>query len=212
MPLRWNIAQAAEIRWWKSYLRNKPVHDYLSWKTNYWRDFLKTIGVSPTSGMTILDAGCGPAGIFSILNGQDVTAVDPLLEKYEDQLDHFRSEDYHWTTFVASPLEEFIEPVKFDLIFCLNAINHVKDIDLCLSNLETSLKDGGTLVMSIDSHNHQAWKHLFRLLPGDILHPHQYDLEEYNQMLRNQQLTVQSTHHLKHEYFFDYYAIVARKP
>ncbi len=211
MPLRWNIAQAAEIRWWKSYLRNKPIEDYLGWKTNYWRDFLKTIRVSPSPGMRILDAGCGPAGIFTILQDQQVTAVDPLLEKYDEQLDHFRPADYPWTTFITSPLEQYCQQTEFDLIFCLNAINHVKDIYLCLTNLVTSLKAGGTLVMSIDSHNHQIWKHVFRMLPGDILHPHQFDLEEYSQMLIDKHLEVQSTHHLKKEYFFDYYAIVAKK-
>ena len=32
--------------------------------------------------------------------------------------------------------------------------------------------------------NFQLLKYIFRLLPGDILHPHQFDLEEYKGMLK----------------------------
>ena len=44
-------------------------------------------------------------------------------------------------------------------------------------------KSGGKLIVSIDAHNYQLFKHVFRLITGDILHPHQYDLKEYKKML-----------------------------
>ncbi len=98
MALRWNIAQAAEIRWWQSYLRNKPVKEYLDWKTAYWRDFLDHLELNIEGSKSILDAGCGPAGRFTILKDHQVTAIDPLLEKYKS-LDHFDPSMYPWTTF-----------------------------------------------------------------------------------------------------------------
>ena len=46
MTLRWKIAQAAEIRWWQRYLKNKPTADYAAWKRQYWRDLLTEIGLN----------------------------------------------------------------------------------------------------------------------------------------------------------------------
>ena len=46
MTFRWKIAQAAEIRWWQRYLKNKPTADYAVWKTDYWQILLAEIGLS----------------------------------------------------------------------------------------------------------------------------------------------------------------------
>jgi hypothetical protein len=96
MSFRWKIAQAAEIRWWQSYLKNKPTTDYAVWKTKYWQDLLAEIGLatSITEGSKILDAGCGPAGIFMIFKNHAVDALDPLLDGYEAKLPHFKRENY----------------------------------------------------------------------------------------------------------------------
>ena len=57
--------------------------------------------------------------------------------------------------------------------------------------------DSGTLVLSIDAHNFSFFKHLFRLMPGDILHPHQYDLTEYKTFLEKQGFEILKTELLK---------------
>ena len=69
-------------------------------------------------------------------------------------------------------LEDFESPKNYDKVFCLNAINHVEDLGLCFDKLVQFTRSGGTLIVSIDAHNYQLFKHVFRLLPGDILHPH----------------------------------------
>ena len=92
MNLRWKIAQAAEIRWWQRYLKNKDTGDYATWKKAYWTKLLSEIGLSAllnpnTAAQKILDAGCGPAGIFMVLTPQhQLTALDPLLNDYEKKL------------------------------------------------------------------------------------------------------------------------------
>ena len=214
MTFRWKIAQAAEIRWWQSYLKNKPTTDYALWKTKYWQDLLAEIGLSDTlkTNTRILDAGCGPAGIFMIFKNQDVDALDPLLNDYAAKLPHFRRENYPNVHFFSQPLESFSDKKSlYDTVFCLNAINHVADLDTALDVLVDATKTGGTLVVSIDAHNYSFLKKIFQALPGDVLHPHQFDLKEYSNMLEMRGCRIERTLLKKSEFVFNYYVLVATK-
>ncbi len=210
--LRWKLAQYFEKRWWKNYLRNKTVDDYKLWKKNYWNDLLNRVGETGLlqPGKKVLDAGCGPAGIFIVLEKQSVTAVDPLLNEYEKQLQHFGKSDYPNVEFVNSPLENFRREKYFDVIFCMNAVNHVQDYDLSMNNLIESLMPHGIFVFTIDAHNFSFFKYLFRAVPGDILHPHQYDLNEYKLQLITRGINILKVIELKKEFFFNHYLIVGK--
>lgn len=211
MKLRWKIAQAAEIRWWQNYLNKKNKSEYLAWKKDYWNSFLKDCNLKIPKKANCLDAGCGPAGIFTVLTQQTVDAVDPLLHSYQTKLDHFSTNDYPTVNFIATPLEHFTSKKPYDYVFCLNAINHVSDLDQCWDQLFAATQKGGTLIVSIDAHNHRFLKHLFRAIPGDILHPHQYDLKEYEAMLTTRGGKIVKTIHKDKAFFFDYYVLVVEK-
>jgi 2-polyprenyl-3-methyl-5-hydroxy-6-metoxy-1,4-benzoquinol methylase len=214
MTFRWKIAQAAEIRWWQSYLKNKPTTDYAVWKTKYWQNLLAEIGLttSITEGSKILDAGCGPAGIFMIFNNHKVDALDPLLDDYEAKLPHFKRENYPNVQFFSQPLESFSDKKSiYDTVFCLNAINHVADLQQAFDVLVDATKSGGTLVVSIDAHNYSFLKTIFQALPGDVLHPHQFDLAEYSAMLTSRGCRIERTLLKKSEFIFNYYVLVATK-
>jgi 2-polyprenyl-6-hydroxyphenyl methylase/3-demethylubiquinone-9 3-methyltransferase len=211
---RWNIAQSAERKWWQRYLKNKNVNEYLSWKKKYWQDFLTQC--QPyfnllSADASILDAGCGPSGIFIQFPQHAVTAFDPLLDAYEKDLPHFKKDNYPNVSFITSSIEKFSANKKYDYIFCLNAINHVQDIQKGYDKLIEYLRPNGILIVSIDAHNYSFFKFLFKLLPGDILHPHQYNVTEYNQFITNRGLQILATKKLKHEFFFDYYVQIAQK-
>lgn len=208
MNLRWKIAQAAEIRWWQGYLKNKNKDEYLAWKRAYWEKFLQDCELQIPVGATCLDAGCGPAGVFMVLNEQKVTAIDPLLDSYKEKLNHFNPSDYPSTNFITTPLEDFKPKEPYDYVFCLNAINHVADLEQCWEQLFAATKKGGTLIVSIDAHNHGFFKRLFRLIPGDILHPHQYNLKEYEEMLTKRGGKILKTVRKGKGFFFDYYVLV----
>jgi SAM-dependent methyltransferase len=237
MTFRWKIAQAAEIRWWQGYLKNKPTTDYAVWKTKYWQDLLTEIGLDAiytegssselkiknlelkkgenavyTEGSRILDAGCGPAGIFMIFKNQKVDALDPLLDEYEAKLPHFRRENYPNVQFFSQPLESFSDKKSiYDTVFCLNAINHVADLQRAFDVLVDATKSGSTLVVSIDAHNYRFLKTIFQALPGDVLHPHQFDLAEYSAMLTSRGCRIERTILKKSEFIFNYYVLVATK-
>jgi SAM-dependent methyltransferase len=181
MQTKWPLAQWAEIRWWRRYLKNKPPAAYLDWKLKYWRRFLEETGVAIAPGARVLDAGCGPAGVFMALPDCQVDAVDPLLGRYRS-LPHFREEDYPWARFHDAPLERFSPEGSYDLAFCLNALNHMRDVRQSAARLFEALKPGATLVLSIDAHKYGYMRKLFRLLPLDVLHPYQETLAGYEKL------------------------------
>jgi SAM-dependent methyltransferase len=212
MSLRWRIAQWCEWRWWRRYLAPKDKATYIAWKRTYWLDLLARIAdvlpIQPTD--TIADIGCGPAGIYLALDQQPVTAVDPLLELYRDKLPFFNPLDYPHARFVSSSLECYSPSETYDVIFCMNAINHVSDIALAYDRLIACAHSGSYIVMTVDAHRYPLLKRLFRLIPGDILHPHQYDLAEYEAMLTSRGCTVLRSLWHRPENVFDHYILVAR--
>jgi len=212
-PVKWRLAQFLELLWWKNYLSDKSESDYLNWKREYWKNFLNSISdVLPIHNYSnILDAGCGPAGIFTILANHQVTAIDPLLDKYQHGIAHFNPLNYPQVSFFSIPIEQLQAKNEYDIVFCLNAINHVADIQKAMYRLADSVKTGGYLVLSIDAHRYNFLKYLFRLFPGDVLHPHQHKLSGYLQMIGQYPFTILKTHCLKQSLIFNYWVIVAQK-
>ncbi|MGB1248939.1 MAG: class I SAM-dependent methyltransferase, partial [Chitinophagales bacterium] len=212
MSFRWKIAQWFERRWWKNYLKKKTPTDYLTWKKNYWNGFLQEINLSlEKTEAPIIDIGCGPAGIFTIFQNEKITALDPLLEQYEKDLLIFDKEKYPQTSFITQDFETATIKEKYTTVFCLNAINHFHDLKNSLQKLNNITSLNGKLILSIDAHNHSFFKHLFRLLPLDILHPHQYDLVEYTAMLEENGFEIKGKFCQKKAFFFDYWVLTAEK-
>ena len=209
--LRWRVAQYLERRWWQRYLRGKLPADYLRDKKAYWKRTLDQLDWPPVLGRKVLDAGCGPAGVYIYLNGiETVTALDPLLENYEAELNIFRREDYPNVKFLAQPLEDpFDDEPAFDAIYCFNAINHVADWDAAIDTLTAHARPGTRLLMTSDVHRHKLLLPIFKALPGDALHPQQHGPEAYRNALQQRGWRIEREHLLRRESIFDYTAWVA---
>jgi len=210
--LRWKIAQYFEKKWWKNYLGNRDPIEYDQWKRNYWLGFLDKISnwVKLSPGESYIDMGCGPAGIFMVLPGK-VTAVDPLLESYKNQLPYFNPVNFENVFFQSARVEDYIGVEQYDIVFSLNVINHVTDIKKATGTLYNYCKTGGKLVLSADAHNFTFLKTVFRFLHIDILHPHQLTLNEYKRLLENAGFEILGNKCLKKGFIFDYIVFVAQK-
>jgi len=231
MSLRWKIAQWFELRWWKNYLSSKDKEKYLIWKKNYWKEILLKVAeiVELDSSKSICDFGCGPAGSFIAISQNKITAIDPLIYEYEKRTSFFRNSDYPNTTFVRSTIEDFVpesqtcqvssrnlrtwqvSPHKYDLVFCMNAINHIQHIELGFDKMKEVCADGGSIIITVDAHNFKLLKYLFHLIPWDILHPHQYTLKEYQFFLEKNGWHIVKSKLLKKGLLFDHYLLAANK-
>ncbi|MEM9835884.1 MAG: class I SAM-dependent methyltransferase [Bacteroidota bacterium] len=211
--LRWRLAQFLELRWWKHYLKGKSQVDYLADKRSYWKKVLQQLAYAPKENDRVLDAGCGPAGIFILLHDQQrVTALDPLLDDYATALTVFDPKDYPEVHFTNASIEKAIlDQAPFDVIYCFNAINHVNDWSLALDQLTAWSAPNTVLILASDVHRHPWLLPIFRALPGDALHPHQHRAEDYRKALIERGWTIVNEQLLRRELIFDYRAWVLVK-
>lgn len=158
---------------------------------------------------SVLDAGCGPAGVFIICNNPVVYALDPLLPKYEKHLSHFDTQHWPHIHFLAMALEDWIPERTFDLVFCLNAINHSRNLKQSIEVLRQTLQPGGKLILSTDTHKYEFLCRIFQWLPGDILHPHQYTQKAYRSFLEQAGFTIERSFVSREGRIFDYAVFVA---
>lgn len=207
--LRWRIAQWGELLWWKQYLKSKSPGTYLQWKTAYWSDFLKKTDSCPLPDSTILDAGCGPAGIFLVFPHHKVVAIDPLLDRYEQNLQHFSKAEFPYTEFVTINMELYQPGKVFDWVFCINAINHVADLRSSMLRLANLTRKGGTLVISTDMHRFSLPRFFFRMWPWDLLHPQQLRLKDFENEMASAGFEIVHKYQLKKGLIFDYWAFKA---
>ncbi|MBB4078136.1 2-polyprenyl-6-hydroxyphenyl methylase/3-demethylubiquinone-9 3-methyltransferase [Lewinella aquimaris] len=205
---RWRVAQSLEHRWWRRYLHGQSPRAYLTAKNEYWRKLLAQLDWPVEDGLRVLDAGCGPAGIFMHLHDrQRVTAVDPLLSRYES-LDIFARNRYPDVDFRELPLEQLVPAAPFDAIYCINAINHVSDWAGSLDALTAAARPGTRLLLTSDVHRHDWLQPVFRMLPGDLLHPQQHAATDYRTALTSRGWTIGREEVLRTERIFVYRAWV----
>ncbi|MBK9291645.1 MAG: methyltransferase domain-containing protein [Bacteroidetes bacterium] len=208
---KWKLAQYLESRWWRWYLHKKDPEAYYRWKLNYWENFLKILEphlhLSPQG--KYLDLGCGPAGVFMALPGKP-TAVDPLLDKYKRLFPTAFEKTHGKVEFHAAKAEEYASVSRFDVVFCLNVINHVEHIGLALHNMRRLIKADGLLVISVDEHRWRVCHAIFRWLPLDVLHPYQLVRQEFEKLLHDNGFEVKHDIVLKKAPIFQYRLWIAK--
>lgn len=204
--IRWRIAQFFELKWWQSYLKDQEPETYLTWKKKYWTKFLKEIDIQPSG--RILDIGCGPTGIFMANETEEGVAIDPLIQKYEKITSIFKPSFYPNFSFNNCTWEEFNSKDTFDYVFAINAFNHFSDLKKSIK--KASKYSNKYLILSSDVHNYTFLRFLFRLFPGDILHPQQDQLSDYLRILE-EDFILEKKKTLKKGLIFNYVVLVLKK-
>jgi 2-polyprenyl-6-hydroxyphenyl methylase/3-demethylubiquinone-9 3-methyltransferase len=168
--------EALASRWWDQGSEFKPLHDINPLRANY-------IDLhSPVASQRLVDVGCG-GGILAesmALRGAAVTGIDmgeaPLSVAKLHQLESGVSVDY-----IQSTAEELAakEPGGFDIVCCLEMLEHVPDPGSVIRACAELAKPGGALYFSTINRNPKAYlfaivgaEHILRLLPAGT---HEYD-------------------------------------
>ncbi len=165
------IAKFNELasRWWDRNSEFKPLHDINPLRANYVDQY------SPVAGKTLVDVGCG-GGILAesmAQRGATVTGIDmgeaPLAVARIHQLESGVEVDYRQTT--AENLAEE-SPGSFDVVCCLEMLEHVPDPAAVVQACADLCKPGGNLYFSTINRNPKAYlfaivgaEYVLRLLP-----------------------------------------------
>jgi SAM-dependent methyltransferase len=122
------------------------------------RAFVRTLGRAARA----LDVGCGDGRLTAELDAAELTAADVsrvALERARQRLPGARIAELE----PDAPLP--FEDGAFDLVLCAETIEHVRDVQLLLSEARRVLRPGGTLALTTP-----AVRPLVR--PPDPLSPH----------------------------------------
>ncbi len=168
-PLEVAKFEALAHRWWDRESEFKPLHDINPLRVN-WIDQR-----APLAGKKVLDVGCG-GGILSeamAQRGAQVTGIDmgeaPLSVARLHQLESALEINYQQTT--AEQLAEQM-PGQFDVVTCLEMLEHVPDPASIIAACARLVKPGGQVFFSTINRNPKAFmlavvgaEYLLRMLP-----------------------------------------------
>ncbi len=165
------IAKFEELasRWWDPNSEFKPLHDINPLRLDY---IDQRAGLK---GKRVVDVGCG-GGILSegmALRGAQVMGIDmgeaPLSVARLHLLESGAEVDYQQTT--AERLADEI-PGRFDIVTCLEMLEHVPDPASVIASCARLVKPGGDVFFSTINRNPRSYlfaiigaEYLLRLLP-----------------------------------------------
>lgn len=161
--------EALAHRWWDMESEFKPLHEINPLRVN-WID--ERVGLA---GKKVLDVGCG-GGILSeamARRGATVTGIDmgeaPLGVAQLHQLESGVEVEYRQITAEALAEEQ---PGEYDVVTCLEMLEHVPDPASVIRACHTLVKPGGQVFFSTINRNPKAYafailgaEYLLRLLP-----------------------------------------------
>lgn len=197
-------------KWWDKDSEFKPLHAINPLRLN-WID-----SVHPLKGLRVLDVGCG-GGILSesmFFKGANVTAID-LGEKAINvaklhQLESGADVDYQLISVEALAN---MQPESFDVITCMEMLEHVPDPAAIVAACARLVKPGGSVFLSTINRNPKSYlfavigaEYVLNMLPKGT---HDYAKfikpSELSSMVRNASLTVAALKGMAYNPLTDHY-------
>jgi 2-polyprenyl-6-hydroxyphenyl methylase/3-demethylubiquinone-9 3-methyltransferase len=162
--------EALASRWWDRSSEFRPLHEINPLRANYIDRH------SPVAGQQLVDVGCG-GGILAesmAQRGATVTGIDmgeaPLSVARLHQLES--GVDVRYLQSTAEDLAEQ-EPGSFDVVCCLEMLEHVPDPASVIDACAALAKPGASLYFSTINRNPKAFmfaivgaEHILQLLPA----------------------------------------------
>lgn len=181
---RWGIAQLKEDAFWK---RNGVLDSQMERVLSRYGPVIAQISQNLKPDTNILDVGCGPTCVGRLFNVGSKTYLDPLmdsfLKRYPERLPEGEK--------ICSVAESIPKPDEtFDVVICVNALDHMIDPGKAPSEMRRVLKRDGIFVLGIFLHPTliaiarrfiEKWLPFFR----EEAHPYSFTLRSIRKLLNN---------------------------
>jgi ubiquinone/menaquinone biosynthesis C-methylase UbiE len=175
---RWKRAQIAEKKYWLSTSKSWSTED----ATWYWQRMLAhgfTLGYEFFAGKSVLEVGCGPAGIiFQLHNTKSRAGLEPMDLK-DLIIDGKR------ISIVKKGIGEEIpfENESFDVVLSFNALDHSVNPLKVIQEIQRVLRKNGDFLLWI-----YVLRNHYKLLQGllnkvDSPHPYHFTLSQISRLL-----------------------------
>lgn len=195
------LAKFSELahRWWDTESEFKPLHRINPLRLN-WID-----GYSPLAGKRVLDVGCGGGILADAIarKGAHVLGIDLAVKSLRVAELHAMEAGTENVAYQEIAVEELAaqRPGEFDVVTCMEMLEHVPDPASVVTALGTLVKPGGWVFMSTLNRNAKSFlmaivgaEYVLRLLPAGT---HEYNRfikpSELGQMCREAGLELQGT-------------------
>lgn len=142
--------------WWNPKGKFRPLHKFNPVRLAYIRDTMvrrlnrDPRSMKPLEGLTLLDVGCGGGLLCEPMTrlGAKVTGIDPSATNIGVATTHAAQSgltiDYR-----AAPAETLAEEgATFDVVLCMEVVEHVADVPAFLATVGSLVKPGGLLLVA----------------------------------------------------------------
>jgi len=188
---RWLIAQELEKKGIES---ADDMEEWIRIRRNTWGNLANLLKdeIRIDDYTRILDIGCGPTSVFLGLRQGQKYAADPNLKSLFELHPWIKDvEEYKDVTFIPENCEEINTDQKFDLIFTINMLDHINEVNPFIDKIDELLSPSGTIVVLVDCYADAMVSKIMNFFDVDLPHPHHFITEDIIKMFSRYKLKKQ---------------------
>ena len=135
--------------WWDLNGAFKALHSYNFVRINYVKNMVYSKFKNSFENLNLLDVGCGGGIICEPLSrlGFKVTGIDGNKKAIEVAVNHSKKNNLT-INYINSNIEKQKFKEKFNIITCMEVIEHVESLEKFIISLKKNLKPGGIIIGS----------------------------------------------------------------
>ena len=163
--------------------------------------FMRLVKGKIDSAMEILDGGSGNGNyafyLCKLFPRAKITGIDLSQEKIDNASDIADLLNLKNISFSQKSLTKVKEKDKYDLVVCIDVLEHIENDFLAIRNMSNSLKPGGNLILHVPKDRKLVLRH-FRRFKDFRIEDHvreEYRIEEILDKVKRVGLRVKSLSH-----------------